>query len=370
MLKTLIVLAPALLAATAAQAQLPTNAGAWQHNGGRIGVAASKLSLPDVADVLALIQTGEITHRGEGLDNVAEYKSTDTAITGTVYIFATGYADTALAAYGTDRAIHTVDGDAVTAISSTAVSAAGHDAAMLRTVYDHAVLDGHPVATASGFLRADTWLLGLRVTGPVARRADVVAALDALIAGIQAAPGAHVRAAAPLAIDAPCPPGDQRAAKLLKSSEKGNAEVLGAALAGGSTLPEDGQDKKGPPLPPSFPDNGHQHVCIRGTIAVGGVPIDLLQPTGVSQPPIVLAVLDDAGHVLSFEKSLLSEHVIAKNYGIGEVDVLGIYDHMPSLKQIADLANGRDPAAAAAHASVTFGADGNTTINVDPAGFK
>lgn len=98
-----------LLAAAALVAGFSANAqdvgGAWKVERDRVSLRVAKVGLPSRAVGTALTKTGEFSHKGEAIDNFAQYESADGKIFATAYVYLPTYADTALAAYATDQAI-------------------------------------------------------------------------------------------------------------------------------------------------------------------------------------------------------------------------------------------------------------------------
>jgi hypothetical protein len=91
-------------------------------------LAAAGVTLPARAGIAALVRTGEFSRPGTGVDNHAQYESGDRQVFPTAYVYRAAYADAALAAYGTDRAIRGRFGSAirVAARSRTSFSADGN----------------------------------------------------------------------------------------------------------------------------------------------------------------------------------------------------------------------------------------------------
>ena len=343
-------------------------AGAWAVADGRARVAAADISLPTAAGGLTLVETGEASQKGSGVDDVAEYRSADGAVRGTAFVFRPAYADTALASWQLGRVMAQRYGAATRLGEMRAMAVDGHADALLRARYDGAVAAGQPIATTSGFVRASSWLIGLRVTAPAARQAEVATAFDALAAGLRFGAGLHVYAAAPLVVTGACPPAAEHDAAPMASGREAGAQLLGAAMAGGSLL-VDLPPKPGKPpttIGPAFPRNGLDQVCVRGTVT--GVP--LLQPAGEAEPAIVLGVLDDAGGTIAWERALIGSGYLVSSYGIAAKRVRGGWTGLPSLDQMTRLMTGADAAGAKIRASVTTKPGGGTDISVDPGVFR
>lgn len=338
--------------------------GAWRAKGNTISVKAAGITLPDRAGATALTKTGEFSNQGIGIDNYAQYKSDDGKVFATAYVYRTTYADAALAAYATDLAVRDRFGSDVKLASQSVVPAAGQPRGAIRSVYTQAVLKGDPLVTTSAFIRVDGWVVKLRASGPAERGDEVTAALDALIDGLAVVRKATVFAASPLVIAAPCPAiaGDE--AKLVTGEDTMGDALLGGT-SGGSVAPT---DKKGnTTAAPTFPANGATEACVRGTLTVGQRGIDLLQPAGEADPGIVLAVLNDAGSVLSIERSLLGQNYTVKSYTVAQVEVRGALDRIPPLAQLQGWLASDNAAPLAVRSRTSFVANGDSTIEINSA---
>lgn len=350
-----------------AVAQLDPGAGAWKLEGPFATVTAGGIGLPAQAGVLSLSQTGEASLKGKGLDNVAQYDSDDHEIQGTIYVFYPSYADTALATWATDRAIRDRFGPAVTLGSDSVVTVAGVPHAGVRRIYQKGELTaGKPLTTAAGFVRAGSWIVALRVSGPAGRSADVEGALDALLAGMRFDGKDKPIEATPLHLAAPCPAPEGKRARLLRNkASTGNA--LLASLLGGSIVIDKGAGTAAEAkLPLAFPQNGARPLCLSGVVDTGRRKLDVLSPASPEDGRIALILLDDAGGTFAVEPALLlGKGFVVKRYGIGTVDVLGSYDAMPTLAQIGDILSGADKQGGMIRSSTTFTPDGNSAININ-----
>jgi hypothetical protein len=358
-----VLLAPLTAAAqTAAPAPLPGSA--WTATPTSISVAAARIVLPVKAGTASLTKTAEFSRAGEGVDNYAQFETPDGKVFVTAYVYRAAYADAALAAFATDEAVRSRFGAEVRAVERGSVAAAGQPSGAIRVVYDGAVLNGGALTTAAAFLRVDSWIVKLRASGPAARRAEVVAALDALVAGVSVTGDATVYAVRPLEVTGPCPGASGKDAKVVTGKDSTGMALFGA-LMGGSVLPTKGKDGTARTI--AFPANGATPACVRGTL--GGGRITMLQPAGEAEPGIMLAPFNDAGGVLAVEGSLLGAGYTVKRYGVAEVVTGASLDRMPRPSQVdgwmrskASPLDGRT--------RTVFKANGNTTINVDPSVLK
>lgn len=154
-----------------------------------------------------------------GTDNSATYASPDALIQGTVYIYRPGYPDPSYTLLMTAAAIENRFAGA-TAGPEELVSVAGVPALHRKVWIDGAAppqfAQPGKVTTIAGALRAGSWIAKFRVTGPMERREEALAAFDALVAGLRF--GKDVRLV-PSALDeiGRCPEAEpKRRAKRLK----------------------------------------------------------------------------------------------------------------------------------------------------------
>jgi len=363
-------LAIALIAiALPAQAQVNPDEGAWTAKGDLATVTASGIGIPVKAGIVSLGETAEYSRKGKGVDNVAQYASENRAVQATVYVFYATYADTALATWATDRAIHARFGANVTLVSDTVAAAGGVAGAATRRIYDKAELvPGNPLASAAGFVRAGSWMVALRVSGPAAQRSEVEAAFDALLAGMRFDGKDKPMVSTPLKVAAPCPAAEEKPAKYL-GDKVSNSNALLSSLMGGSIVLDDKTKGAVTEVKPAlaFPRNGASALCVRGKVNAGSIALDVLQPTSPDDGQIALILLDDAGGTIAIEPIMLTgKGFVVKHYGIGLVEVLGSFDRIPSLAQLGAIMSGADRHSAMVRSSTVFTPDGKSTINIDP----
>jgi hypothetical protein len=345
----------ALLTAAPAAAQ----EGPWRVSADRAELPAAKIALPTRIAGLALVKTGESTEKGSGLDDYAQFESADRKLFATAYVYRTTYPDAALAAYGTDRAVRGRFPTARVA-SQTVVALAGRPRTAIRSVYEGATLAGASITTAAAFARVGDWVLKLRASGPAERAAEVTGALDALLSGLTVDGAVVVPAAKPLAFAAPCP-ADGSKAKMVKGDDAVGASILSGLIG---TVSDGGKG------PAPFPANGATPVCVRGALALGEQRLDLLQPVAEAEPSRVIAMLNDAGAVLSVEPAIMGKGYTIKTYVVGAVETRGTLDRVPRTDQIAGwlLKPQNDAMRVRSRANVVR--DGKLEITVDPKTFR
>lgn len=305
--------------------------------GDRLSVPAAGLSFPIRAGSLALTETGEASHKGEGLDNMAQYRTADDAVFGTVYVYYPGLPHAGLAAVATDAAMRG-NSPSVTGGAVHVTAASGRQETALLAEYS-GYRNG--LASTAASLKAGRWLIGMRVSGPAARRAEVDAAMRALLDGIQTGNDEPLRQVTPILL-APCtePPPTQ-AARL--RTDPPRTQILATALVGtfdGGGMEGKDQAGKIQVLPSRVPDT----FCATD-LKVGSGSHALLRAKDVPATAIdgrtVLAVLlSDSGRLLEVDH--FKDGYVLLFHDLGETDVLGVYDAIPSDAQIAAILDGTD----------------------------
>lgn len=155
-------LAAVLLCAAALPVEAQDVGGAWKVEDGRAHLRAAGISLPDRAATLTLVKTGEFSHKGEALDNVAQYHSSDRKIFATAYIYLATYADAALSSYATRKAI--LERFTTARLESdTVVGFAGRADGAIRHIYTGAVAEDQQTATVAAFARIGSWIVKVRL---------------------------------------------------------------------------------------------------------------------------------------------------------------------------------------------------------------
>lgn len=132
------------------------------------------------------------------------------------------------------------------------------------------------------------------------------------------------------------------------------------------------KDEKGAPKAPplSFPSNGATPACLRALIPVGDSTIPLLQPAGEASPDIVVALVNDAGTVVTSERVLLGKGYTTKIYAVAQMDTLPAFETLPTADQIGAIINGKDRKGGAVQSRTVVKADGSTSVNISSDMFK
>ncbi len=360
------ILAIALLG-TATLASAKDEAGAWRTTETTVGVPGAGITLPIAAGGVSLTQTNEFSNKGKGIDDVAQFKSPDSAIFVTAYVYRPTYADAALTAYATGEAIGVEFGGSAMLSEHGSVAFGGQPDGAIRRIYTGGRLKGEALTTAAAFARVGGWIVKLRASGPAARQNDVVAALDAFVAGTRVDKKAIVYPVAELPLDPPCPAPSMPDALLVHDKNAG-ADALFAAMVGGSAIEPSSRAKAMETI--AFPANGTRRACLRGTVKVGQRILSVLQPAGETAPAIILLPFNDAGGILAIEKAMLGTGYVIKTYAIGAIETRGSIDRLPGIAQLEGWLGARGAAPLAVRSRTVFDAKGNTTINIDSSALK
>lgn len=314
----------------------------WRQADGRLFFSPAAVSLPDRAGAAAMTETREFSHRGQHMDNVVQYRSSDGELIVTAYIYYPGLTHVGLAAFATDNAIRLNSESEVRTMGTQVVAAGGHPGAALRTDYDN-YRNGN--ASSAAFIKLDRWLIKLRVTAPERRRADVDAAMSALLDGIRF-DGEAPRPATPLEIGV-CQADGPRDARLLATDPARTLlDALVAILDGGGMIsrPGDGREEMLPSRVPS-------HWCLSRRAAIGDARIPILRapgdaPAAAETRSRLVATLTDSGGLVEVVETRDPVRFLLLHHQIGETALLGSFDGVPSDDQIVALLEGRDQEAA------------------------
>lgn len=344
-----LVLLPLLLSmALPAIAHADSSAGdpeAWQLIDKGVRAVAAGVTIPQEAGGLSLVKSGEVAGDTPGLDNYAQLASSDGVVQATIFVFMPSYADAAISAYMTDKAVLELFGPTTRRTSFGLAAAGGHKDAAIRSVYEGAA-DGELV-TEAAFVHAGKWMVKLRVTGPTDRVREVRAGMDSLLANLRfdgaAAPFTAV--ARPVAA---CPTSDGPSAQLMKTAV--NDAGMASATSDGRAFPRDGQDG----------------LCVRGSVSVGDDHYDILQAAGRGDGagPVIIP-MDDAGKVMRFDPLPGSAAYRLTVHEVGRTDVYNVYDRLPTTRQIAAIIDGSDDKGATRLFSAAHAPNGSVTVSYD-----
>lgn len=329
----------------------------WHKTDERLEVPEAGISVPARVGTLALTQTGEAGSQGDGIDNYAQYESSDGQVEGTIYVYLPAYADAALAAHETGRVIESRYGPGIRLASSSVVAAGGFERSAIRKIYDNAL--GGKIVTTAAFARAGHWMVKVRVSGPMARKTEVEQALDAFLSGLAVSDKSRLAPASDLQVTE-CPAKPKKAKPVSIGADipelRGNPlaqALVGATLASGDV----GKDK--PEFPVTIAENGARPLCVRERVASGEFDIPLMQPSGeTDRPSTVIALVDDAGGVVEMRKAPDSDRYLVFVHQMGRTLNLGFYDRPLTGEQVRIVLSGQKPGSLVQSVTV-YKADGN-----------
>jgi len=355
------------LAAPAAFAQAPQAASEfWTQSNGRIIFETARISLPVEAGPVRLRGASEFSHQGQGIDSGLQYRTPDDQVFGTVYVYYPGLSHSGLTALATDHVIRTHGGSRLRALGSRTVAAAGRDNIALR--HDYAGYRGN-LASSAAFLKAGRWIIKIRVSGPDARRAEVEAAMAALLDGLRFEGPIQPRAAAPFEVGECTEPAD-RAARPLQVDEAlvGARAMLGLIDGAG----EEAQDERGNRLDPMLARVGARW-CRSSIARIGAASHPILRALpggedGLGGRTVLLVPVTDSGTTLEMVESRDPHHFTILHHQVGRTVVLGTYDGVLSDEQVAAILSGSDREGGRIRATVRYlpNGDTNTELQLTP----
>jgi hypothetical protein len=307
----------------------------WIVSDDTILLPSAAITFPRDAGALSATNAGEASHGGEAIDTLVDYRSADQQLRASVFLYYPGLPHAGVAAFANDEAIHAGGGATLAAGGPRIVGAGGVEGVAIRRDYDH--YQGN-LASSSAFVKAERWLMTIRVSGPDSRRADVAAAMDALLAGMRFGPLSPPRPAAPIAI-APCPAGArQRDARALRDPPAASLPahfLLATYDGGGIATAENGARRDLPSrVPAAF--------CLSMRATIGGAIVPILRaPDGpalsVDGRTLLIAPLDDEGDVIEIVHAVALQRYWLLHHRLGETGLLGSFDGVPSDNQLVRL---------------------------------
>lgn len=327
----------------------------------RVTFNRARVSLPARAGTLAFSETKEFSHPGEGLDAAALFRSSDRQVLASVYVYYPAIAHSGLTAVATDAAIRINSQAPVRALGSRVVAAAGHPAAAVRADYRGYLGN---LASSSAFIKAGRWMIKLRVSGPEGRKAEVDAAMAALLDDLRVESGEALRPAALL--ETPdCAPNRIPDARVRPDV---GAEVMEDVIVFG-TLDPTGSTTKGRPESSPRQSRIGASWC-RQMLAAGTSNITMLRRTDVEPgtapgdgKSMLLVLYSDAGGLLEVVRTRGQGRYALLNHKIGESSLLASFDSLPSDAQLVQVLTGNRELARP-RARVRLKASGDADVNL------
>lgn len=326
----------------------------------QVAFAPARVAFPLRAGALEALRHEELSATGQHIDNAIQYRSADRQIIGTIYIYRPGLPHAGVAALGTDEALR-VTSEAQVESGAWRIADAGARAGVaIRRDYRN--FQGTHASDAA-FIKAGRWIVKLRVSGPSSRAAEVDAAMDALLAGIEWGSNPP-RAAEPISV-APCAAGEgTRDARALPDPPGAEIAALGLIATfdgGGIEATENGARRDLPSrIPPAL--------CLSSYVDAARRQVPILrapagEPRSIDGRTRVLVLLGDNGRALEvIDAPNLGRHIVLI-HSMGETHLLGGFDGVPSDRQISAILYGEDPASRP-RVTVRFPVDGAANIHI------
>jgi hypothetical protein len=326
---------------------------------GRVTFNRAHLSVPARVGTLAVSETKELSHPGEGLDSVVLFRSSDQEVLASVYVYYPAIAHSGLAAIATDAAIRANSSSPVTALGSRLVAAAGHPDVAVRADYRGYL---GKLASSAAFIKTGRWMIKLRVSGPEARKAEVDSAMAALLDGLRIDSSDPLRPA--VIIDTPdCAPNQVADARVRPDV---SAEIMQDVMVL-ATLDPTGNAKVAPGDSNPRQSRIGDHWC-RRMLAAGTARVTLLQSTGVEAGSAagdgkshLFVLYSDAGGLLEVVRRRGRYALL--NHKIGQSSLLASFDSMPSDGQLIQVLSGNRELGRH-RAEVRLKANGNADVNI------
>ena len=242
----------------------------WLVSDTQVVSTQARIAFPRRTGALSASRTQEFSHPGEGVDDAVWYRSADGAVFATLYVYYPGLPHAGLAAFATDQFVHISGPETRVTTPMRLVMAGGIDHGAIRI--DYANYRG--MASSAAFIKAGRWIVKIRISGPEARRAEVEAAMAALLQGVQFGRQNPWMAPHPLTVsDCPADAGRNAARPL---PDPPGAEIAAhaflATFDGGGNLATNEGDGSRNDLPPRIPDR----LCL-SRLRLGNADIPLLR---------------------------------------------------------------------------------------------
>lgn len=353
----LLMLAPASgTAQQPAEAQASATAGHWGRSETQILSLRARTAFPIRAGSLTFASTGDFSHPDIGTDSGLQYRSGDGELIGTIYVYLPGLAHTGLAAYATEQAMR-AGSDTPVRLARTAVLRAGNaENAAIRTDYEN--YRGRYFSSAA-FIKAGRWMIKIRVSGPSARRSEIEAAVEALLAGVRFGARNPTLSAAPVEVRDCSPDEGARDATLLPDPPGAELGAHGflALFDGGGNIATNERGERD-----DLPSRVPRQLCLSSRLQLGQTQVPILR--GPDGPPIsadgrtrLVALITDNGAWLEVVHAQNLGRYLMLYHQIGATSVLGSYDNVPSDRQIAKLLNNPSSEAGRVRVPVRFWPD-------------
>jgi hypothetical protein len=315
----------------------------WLASDTQVASVQARTAFPLRIGTLTAASPQEFSHPGEGIDDALWYRSSDGAVFATLYVYYPGLPHAGLTAFATDHFIRINGPDIRITTPMRLVAAGGIENGAIRIDYGNY----RGMASSAAFIKAGRWILKVRISGPEARRAEVEGAMTALLQGVQF--GRQNPWMAPhLLTVGDCPADAGRTAARALPDPPGAEIAAHAFLAtfdGGGNLATNQADGARNDLPSRIPDR----LC-RSELRIGSNSYPLLrgeagEPISVDGRTRAIVLLNDAGVALEVVHAANLRRYVVLYHEIGQTNLMGGYDNVPSDAQLAEiLAGGRSEA--------------------------
>jgi hypothetical protein len=322
-----------------------SNAASPQEKAADTWLSDTKMATVKSVDISVPLKAGSLTNfalrdaNGDGADMAAQYDSPDGKILGTIFIYAPTRPDASLTFLATDESIRRRLGATAQKIEDAFVPVAGVENAARRVIYTgiaDSKLSGDPdgrIYSAAAFIGAGTWMIKVRVSGPISRSNEIAKNLDSLVDGLKLGNEARALPQSPIAI-ADCPVSPDRPAVTITHPPA--ADALGLAFA----LDPIVQDEEGAianPLTPRITAMCRESIEVRDNIA-----LQIFQVTAASSPgryhPKRVMLYGDAGYMLlAFEDMKFPGQYYVSRHSIGQSFLFGRLTALPSEAEFRSL---------------------------------
>ena len=296
----------------------------------------------------------------DGIDLYAHYESADAAIAGTIFVYAPTLPDIGLTFLATDDTIRRRFGASTHVAKDELVAIAGVKGAGRKVIYE-GFDEGRRVSTAL-FVRAGSWIIVGRVTGPASRATEIVSNLDALIGQMSFPKGSEPLAANVVKTES-CQP---RAlpSENAKIALPNAGEAIALALFNAPGVIDDKGHSAINPL-----RNPPDRLCLENSELLGKIPLQTLSPIGkstFSYATHLFMLYGDAGIMLELGESKdYHDTFYAFRHGVGKMYLVGRFKGMPSKTQLQGLiVTPADAPAVVQYESRMVSAKGDESFNV------
>jgi hypothetical protein len=329
----------------------------------RVRFTLAGISVPRRAGTTETFSTMEFSNEGRGVDTAARYRSADEAVFATVYVYYPGIAHTGLQEAATEQAIVHNSSSTVRALGTRTRAAGGRADTAVESRFSGYL---GKLYSSAAFVKADRWMVKLRVSGPEARAAEVDEAMSALLDGLRFEGEAQPHAAAPLRFtDCPTsgggPAGERADDPALVTA---NTLVLSSVDPAGTR--GDGKNGGGRHLPGRIGAD-----WCKTLLKFGDKSVTLLRATGqgggsIEGRSMAFILLSDAGGLLEVLRLPERGGFQLVSHAVGVTELLGTYDAMPDEAQLVDILLGRSEAGRI-RARILFKGNGDTDIELPSA---